>query len=532
MRSGSSADGTRDRPGVSCGRHGAPSNPPGPREPAGLPPSRPLDAARRGVGGLVVIGDGPCRCSWPSSARCPPRWPSIRTSSSAGRSARDSSRHLRRSFATSLQRRLDRLRVREGIPGVSVAILFPDGTTWLGTSGLANVKTGEERRAEHGLRGRERQQDVHGGADHAPRARTAGSTWTSRPSSTCPRLAHRPAGHRAHAARPHERPARLLLRPAHRQGAAGRPRQDVGRGSVAPLRRQAVLQAGQGLALLEHELPRPGADRRARRRPVPRRPTAPERGSSCRSGSTTRSNRSTDRRRARSPTAIASTARPPSCRPVDLSDGIAMAPFTSVVTAAGAAGSIASTPDDLVHWVRALYGGDVLDPASLRAMVGDVALTADKDPTIPYGLGVQALEFDGHPTLGHSGRLLGLPRRRPLAPAGADRDRRPDQPEPIGPVGHRALAAPAGPDAVDGRLPRPAATRSDRVPHRRTGHGARVGRDGTSGWRDRVPTAHSRGRHAGPTVRPRSRGPDARSTWTPTGRGDRQRHGRPCRAAA
>ncbi len=43
-----------------------------------------------------------------------------------------------------LQRRLDRLRVREGIPGVSVAILFPDGTTWLGTSGLANIKTGEE----------------------------------------------------------------------------------------------------------------------------------------------------------------------------------------------------------------------------------------------------------------------------------------------------------------------------------------------------------------------------------------------------
>ena len=41
-----------------------------------------------------------------------------------------------------LQRRLDRLRVRDGIPGVSVAILFPDGTTWVGTSGLANVRTG------------------------------------------------------------------------------------------------------------------------------------------------------------------------------------------------------------------------------------------------------------------------------------------------------------------------------------------------------------------------------------------------------
>ncbi len=85
-----------------------------------------------------------------------------------------------------------------------------------------------------------------------------------------------------------------------------------------------------------------------------------------------------------------------------------MAPFTSVVTAAGAAGSIASTPKDLVRWVSALYGGAVLDPTSVAAMVGDVALTADKSPSIPYGLGVQALTFDGHPTLGHSGRLLGF----------------------------------------------------------------------------------------------------------------------------
>jgi D-alanyl-D-alanine carboxypeptidase len=85
-----------------------------------------------------------------------------------------------------------------------------------------------------------------------------------------------------------------------------------------------------------------------------------------------------------------------------------MAPFTSVVTAAGAAGSIASTPKDLVRWVSALYGGAVLDPTSIAAMVGDVALTSDKAPAIPYGLGVQAVTFDGHPSLGHSGRLLGF----------------------------------------------------------------------------------------------------------------------------
>ncbi len=94
-------------------------------------------------------------------------------------------------------------------------------------------------------------------------------------------------------------------------------------------------------------------------------------------------------------------------RPIPLSDGTKIVPFTSVVTAAGGAGSIASTAGDLVTWARALYGGDVLQPASRAAMVADVQLTAPFKPSIPYGLGVQAATVDGRPTLGHSGRLLG-----------------------------------------------------------------------------------------------------------------------------
>jgi D-alanyl-D-alanine carboxypeptidase len=94
-------------------------------------------------------------------------------------------------------------------------------------------------------------------------------------------------------------------------------------------------------------------------------------------------------------------------RPIPLSDGSTIVPFTSVVTAAGSAGSIASTADDLATWARALYGGRVLSPGSLTAMVADVAVTAPFKPSIPYGLGVQAATVDGRPTLGHSGRLLG-----------------------------------------------------------------------------------------------------------------------------
>jgi CubicO group peptidase (beta-lactamase class C family) len=92
---------------------------------------------------------------------------------------------------------------------------------------------------------------------------------------------------------------------------------------------------------------------------------------------------------------------------IDLSDGTPVVPFTSVVTAAGAAGSIASTPSDLVRWARALYGGSVLAPATRVEMVRGVSRTAPYGAAAPYGLGVQTVAIAGHPTLGHSGRFLG-----------------------------------------------------------------------------------------------------------------------------
>jgi D-alanyl-D-alanine carboxypeptidase len=97
----------------------------------------------------------------------------------------------------------------------------------------------------------------------------------------------------------------------------------------------------------------------------------------------------------------------PDLAPIPLTDGTGVVPFTSVVTAAGSAGSIASTAEDLVVWARKLYGGRVLTVASQSAMLDDVATTAPFKPSMPYGLGVQAPTIDGRPTLGHSGRLLG-----------------------------------------------------------------------------------------------------------------------------
>lgn len=94
--------------------------------------------------------------------------------------------------------------------------------------------------------------------------------------------------------------------------------------------------------------------------------------------------------------------------PIDLSDGTTVVPFTSVVTAAGAAGSIATSAGDLARWAQALYGGTVLGPEMREAMLAHVLRTTAYEPSSGYGLGVQVVTIDGHATLGHSGRLLGF----------------------------------------------------------------------------------------------------------------------------
>ena len=96
-----------------------------------------------------------------------------------------------------------------------------------------------------------------------------------------------------------------------------------------------------------------------------------------------------------------------SAKPISLSDGSGVAPFTSVITAAGAAGSIASTANDLARWARALYGGDALTPVARTLLLGSVSQTARLHPQIPYGYAMQSFTIAGQPTLGHSGRYLG-----------------------------------------------------------------------------------------------------------------------------
>jgi D-alanyl-D-alanine carboxypeptidase len=98
----------------------------------------------------------------------------------------------------------------------------------------------------------------------------------------------------------------------------------------------------------------------------------------------------------------------PKVRPVDLSDGTGIVPFRSVVTAAAGAGSMASNSADVARWARALYGGTVLPERTLATMVEGIDRIDSHQPSVPYGLGVQRVTIDGRVTLGHSGRLLGF----------------------------------------------------------------------------------------------------------------------------
>jgi D-alanyl-D-alanine carboxypeptidase len=113
----------------------------------------------------------------------------------------------------------------------------------------------------------------------------------------------------------------------------------------------------------------------------------------------------------KAPTAVAHAYRfattKKSAKPIDLSDGTDVTPFTSVVTAAGGAGSMAATSADAAHWARLLYTGELLGPEATSEMFAGTAATARYDPTVPYGLGVQVVTIDGRAAVGHSGRLLG-----------------------------------------------------------------------------------------------------------------------------
>ena len=96
-------------------------------------------------------------------------------------------------------------------------------------------------------------------------------------------------------------------------------------------------------------------------------------------------------------------------KPPTIRDNFAgtMLPFTAEATAVSFAGAYVSTASDLARWANALYGGYVLDPASLAEMV-DLSPSLPFNPHYPYGLGFEETTVAGHVAWGHRGHLDGF----------------------------------------------------------------------------------------------------------------------------
>jgi D-alanyl-D-alanine carboxypeptidase len=305
-----------------------------------------------------------------------------------------------------LQARLDQLRERYGVPGISVTIIFPDGSTWIGVSGLADVeaKTAVTPSTSFAIASVSKTftaalilalvEDGRIDLDGHVREYLPKLTKVS-PKITIRQLLDHTSGLRDYFY--HAAIDRMLLAHPDRRWSPAESLKYVGKPYFAPgtgwhysntnylilgLVAEAVGEAPLG-DQIRTRLLEPLGLRHTWYQPTESAMAVSARGYRFASGAK-------------------------DAKPIDLSDGTPVAPFTSVVTAAAGAGALAATSSDLARWARALYAGSVLEPESVQEMLDDMALTERFEPTVPYGLGVQLVDIEGQRSLGHSGRLLGF----------------------------------------------------------------------------------------------------------------------------
>jgi D-alanyl-D-alanine carboxypeptidase len=105
-----------------------------------------------------------------------------------------------------------------------------------------------------------------------------------------------------------------------------------------------------------------------------------------------------------------SSSRAAASKPRDNAAG-AMLPFTAEASAVGAAGGFVSSAADIARWTEALYSGRVLDQATMASMVDISQTQGFKSPWVPgwlYGLGTEEATINGHVAWGHRGHLDGF----------------------------------------------------------------------------------------------------------------------------
>jgi D-alanyl-D-alanine carboxypeptidase len=322
----------------------------------------------------------------------------IRPPLPSGMSATDAMRHA-------LQARLDQLRERYGVPGVSVTILFPDGSSWLGASGLADVEatTPVTPSTTFAIASVSKTFTAalaialaqEGAIDLDQPVRTYLPELKINAAITVRQLLDHTSGLRDYFF--HPAIDRVLLRDPDKRWTTADALRYVGKSYFKPgagwhYSNTNYLVLGM---LVERVGEGPLADQIRTRFLEPLglqhtwyQPTEAAKGEIAHG--------------------YRFTSAGKDAPAIDLSDGSPFMPFTSVVTAAAGAGGIAGNSSDLARWAQALYAGGVLSPESVDAIVGDVSRTQPYKPRVPYGLGVQRLDIDGAPSLGHSGRLLGF----------------------------------------------------------------------------------------------------------------------------
>jgi D-alanyl-D-alanine carboxypeptidase len=306
---------------------------------------------------------------------------------------------------TQLQARLDKDRLRLGIPGVSATILFRDGSTWTGTSGLADVATGTAVTADTAFALGSVSKTytaaliVALAGDGRINLDGPASTYlpgiSINPRITVRMLLDHTSGLDDFFLHPPIDTALL----AHRDAtwSAARALTYVGKRYFAPGKGWHYSNTNYVyLGLIAEQVTGTTLAAALRTRFF----TPLDLGETWYQAVDRPRNDLAHGYRFKSPK--------PKATPIDLADGTGVTPFTSVVTAAGGAGSIAATSRDVARWARLLYDGTALGPDQTAVMLNDVATTAAYRPRVPYGLGVQVVPILGQPSFGHSGRLLGF----------------------------------------------------------------------------------------------------------------------------
>ncbi len=86
-------------------------------------------------------------------------------------------------------------------------------------------------------------------------------------------------------------------------------------------------------------------------------------------------------------------------------DDVSFIPMTSIYSSTAGAGGVTSRPENLVRWLKALYGGHILNQSSLNAMLTfrSVSISGANG----YGLGTMRYSVNGINCYGHGGNIFG-----------------------------------------------------------------------------------------------------------------------------